>query len=576
MERTPKLEAEKPIPNQPKLRNIEDTLALLRSKTVGPDGQEIEETNWKDLYENVGSWESGLELSDKVREVVRNYLISKLPALTEKIPSLAELPDKDVLDALAHGWFDALEEEVKGKRVEVLLAVLTHILRRVETRIYSKIIEKASEADLQKLGLGSNLRELVIDILEASAKSDPLYIRFLAYAQLTPQPSKSANPAAPIGADGKRHTWAELFPHETQFISKKLEAILENKGRWQDIKGADEFAKYLNLLSAFFSETDPKKAEELKSEIEKQYADSLAGGFPIVISPPTGSYCKEPYLDPELRVSLRTPESRAQEESFIALQNAMADQLGTLGVEQFAEEMRKKPIASVISIGAYGANLTGIAAAETEEYITLFLNEQIRRYDKNLKNFLPLVDISEEAFRGTPPERIEEISREDTIFHELSHSVYTLDKKAKKRLGRKPETIIAEVAAETISRGLARELLENGRINYTTEQYIAGTICTLLQYFKERDDSDEYYQAAVYVANGMFERGLIDFDGLKIRVKDMDRVFDYFKENAKKVIALYEDSKMTERRAGQWVKENCTAGQKLQELIDFIKKAGVV
>ena len=561
-------ETEKPIPNQPKLRNIEDTLVLLESED-GPDGEKI---NWKDLYEKVGSWESGLELSEKVREVVRDYLILKFPTLKERIPSVGNLPDKDVLDALANSWFEGLEDEVKGKRIEVLLSVITHILRRIETRVYKKIFEESTDSDLEKLGLATELREPLLNILDASAKSDPLYIRYLAYAQLSPKPPEEANPSAPIGQDGKAHTWAELFPHETQFISKKLKTILESKNKWQNIEGAAEFEKYVELLSAFFSEKDVNRTKDMTEEIEEAYANALSGGFPIVISPPTGSYYKEPYLDPELRVSLRTPEAKAQEQNFVALQNAMADELGTLGVSQFADSMRKKPIASVISIGAYGANLTFTAAAETEKDITLFLDEQIRRYDKNLSSFLQLIEIPNGAFDNTPPERIWEMSREDTVLHELSHSVYTLDEKAQKRLGSlKSETIIGETTAETVHRGLARELIEKGKINYTKEQYVAVTIAMPLQVIKERDSSNEYFKASVYVLNGMFEQGLVEFDSSIIKIKNVDGVFDYLKENAKKIISIYEDSEMTAQKAGKWVSENCTSGEKLQKLIDYIK-----
>ncbi|MEK7117264.1 MAG: hypothetical protein AAB861_00635, partial [Patescibacteria group bacterium] len=62
----PQQQVEKLIPNKPRLRNIEDTLVFLESEE-GPDGEKI---NWKDLYEKVGPWETGLELSEKVREVV--------------------------------------------------------------------------------------------------------------------------------------------------------------------------------------------------------------------------------------------------------------------------------------------------------------------------------------------------------------------------------------------------------------------------------------------------------------------------------------------------------------------------
>ena len=183
-----------------------------------------------------------------------------------------------------------------------------------------------------------------------------------------------------------------------------------------------------------------------------------------------------------------------------------------------------------------------------------------------------MIEISDNAFGDTPVERIEEMSREDTIFHELSHSIWTLDKEAQKRLGIKSETIIGEIAAETISRGLAKELIEKGKINYTQEQYIAVTIAIPLQVIKGRDPNNEYFKAAVYVLNGMFEQGLIEFSGTKIRVKKIDEIFDYLQDNAKKIIALYEDSEMNGEKANKWVKENTTAGKKLQELIDFIKK----
>src|SRR3989344_3561041 len=564
----PRQQTEGLIPNRPRLRNIEDTLVLLESEE-DPDGEKI---NWKDLYEKVGTWETGLGLSEKVREVVRNYLVSKFPALKEKIPSVGNLPDKDILDALANSWFEGLEDEVKGEKIEVLLSVITHVLRKIETRVYKKIIEKSGNSALEKLGLARELSEPLINILDASVKSDPLYIRYIAYAQLSPKPPEEANPSAPIGQDGKPHTWAELFPHETQFISKKLKAILENKEGWQNIEGAEEFGKYVELLSVFFSEKDVNRTKDMTEEIEEAYANALSGGFPIVISPPTGSYYKEPYLDPELRVSLRTPEAKAQEQNFIALQNAMADELGTLGVGQFADNMRKKQIASVVSMGAYGANLTFTAAAETEKDITLFLDEQIRRYDKNLSSFLKLIDVPEGTFNNTSPERIEEMSREDTIFHELSHSVYTLDEEAQKRLGNlKSETVIGETAAETIHRGLAKELIEKGLINYTPEQYIAVTLAMPLQIIKERDPNNEYFKAAIYVLNSMFEQGLVEFDGSQIRVKNIDKIFDYLKENAKKIISIYEDAEMTTDKADQWVKDNCTAGEKLQKLIEFIK-----
>ncbi len=566
MEKIPK--TEELIPQKPHLRYIEKTLSLLESD-IGPDGEKI---NWKDLYEKVGPWNSGLELSDEVRDVIREYLLSKFPKIKEKIASIEDLPDSKLLDALSHGWFEELGEEVGETRTEVLLAVLGHITKKIETRIYKKVIGEADENDIQKLGLPPNMRQLTIDCLDASVKSDPLFIRFLAYSQLAPKPPKDASPIAPIGQDGQPHTFPELFPHETQFISKKLSAILESRQLWENEPGADDFLEYLRYLAQFFDEKDVEKSKELHKNVEETYGRLISSDFPLVIVPPLEGYYKPPYLDPELKVAIRTPESRLQEEKFHSIQEALADKLDKLGVGQFSDDMRKRIIRSFISIGSYGVGITFNAVAQEEPAIALFINEQIRAYDVNLKKFLPLIDDSERIFSKVAEQRIEEMSREDTILHELSHTVYPTKTPEAKRLGVEQESIIGEIAAESIYKGVMKELIDDGKVDYTTEQYARVTICmSLITIEGSSDTDDEYYKAAVFVLNGLFEKGIVEFSGNKIKIKNQVALFEYFRNNAREIISLYEDSGMTEQKAKKWVSKKCKAGSKLQKLIDFIK-----
>jgi len=562
------------ILERPHLRYIKKTLSLLESD-IGPDGEKI---NWKNLYEKVGSWDSALELSDQIREAVREYLLSKFPKIKDKIPSIADLPDPQMLNALSNGWFEELGEEVGGTRREVLLAVLAHITKRIETRIYKKILEESREDDLKKLGLSLNTRQLAIDCLDASVKSNPLFIRFLAYSQLSPKPFHGAPPAAPMGQDGMPHRFAELFPHETKFIAKKFGEIIKSDEQWKGEHGAEEFKEYVTILEKYFSGTDIGEALEVDgeiSEVEKKiknaYSKVISSDFPIIIPPPLGGYYKPPYFDPELRVSIRTPESIAEEKRFLPLQKSLADKLGLLGVGQFANDMRAKPIRSVISIGEYGANLTFTAAAEADKEIVLFLNDQIRHFDRNLKKFFPLLEISEQAFGNISDQRIQEMSREDTMLHEFSHSVYHGDTEEAKKLGPEAESFIAEISAESIHRGLAKELIDSGEIEYTPEQYTVVTICMPLQVLERADPEDEYYKAAVFVLNGLFENGIAEFDGSHVAVKDHAAFFEYLKSNAKEIISLYKDPEMTQQKAKNWLSKKCKAGSRLQELIGYIK-----
>jgi hypothetical protein len=558
---------EKPIPAKPRLRGMNETLALLGSET-GPDGQRI---NWKDLHEQIGTWNSGLELSDKIRAVVREYVLSKFPTIKAKIPSIEDLSAPQMLNALSNGWFEELGEEVGDTRREVLLAVLAHLTRKIETRIYRKTLEKASENDLQKLGLSSNLRQLTMDCLDAAVKSDPLFIRFLAYSQLAPKPPEDASPVAPLGQDGKPHTLRELFPQETGFISRRLTNIAKQDGAWKNEPEAEKFKEYLKYLADFFAETDPEEARTLHKKAEEAYSQLVFSDFPIIIVPPSEGYYKPPYLDPELRVVLRTPESKAQENNFRSVQGALADNLAALGAGQFSENLRDKKVRSYIAIGSYGVGITFNAVAQEEPVIALYLDEQIRAYDTNLKNFLPLVDAPKNTFAATPAQKIEEISRTDTIMHELSHSVYPTETPEAKRLGAGPESVIAEITAESIYRGLAKKMIDAKKMGCTEDQYVSATICMPLQVIENSDPDDEYFKAAVFVLNGLFEKGIAKFPGSKIYVKDHALFFKYLEDNAKAVIALYEDPKMTESKAKKWLAKNCQAGSKLQKLIDHLK-----
>ncbi|MFA6565139.1 MAG: hypothetical protein WCT48_00185 [Candidatus Paceibacterota bacterium] len=453
---------EKIIPATPHLRYIEKTLALLAPEK-DEDGNE---TNWKNLSEKIGTWNSGLELSDKIRDIVREYVLLKLPSVKEKIPSIAELPDDEMLNALTNGWFEELGEEIGGKRKEVLMSVLAHITRKIETRIWKQAIGKAEAEDLKKLGLNENLRQVMVDSLDSSVKADPLFIRYLAYTQLSPEAPESAEPTNPIGPDEKPHSFAELFPHETQFIEAKLAALGKNNEVWKNEPGAKEFSAYAMALSEYIGEKDPSKTEELRKIALDAFNDVTKTEFPINIISPIGGYenvegyYKPPYVDPELRVVVRTEDTKKQEEQFQNLQKTLADNLTLLNIPQFAEKMKKQTVRNYLSIGSYGVNLTFKAAAQSDPAIMMFLDEQIKSYDKNLKKFLPLIADSEKAFEGISAEQIEEMSRTDTELHEFSHSVYPGLTPEAERLGPEQQMIAGELVGESIHRGLVRELIK--------------------------------------------------------------------------------------------------------------------
>src|SRR3989344_8481600 len=103
---------EKLITSEPKLRYISKTHELLKPE-IGESGEKVQ---WMDLYKKVKPYRDSLELSDNVREVIREWVAQKIPNLKNKIPSIEDLDDEKLLSALSNGWFEEIRDETHGQR----------------------------------------------------------------------------------------------------------------------------------------------------------------------------------------------------------------------------------------------------------------------------------------------------------------------------------------------------------------------------------------------------------------------------------------------------------------------------
>lgn len=564
---------ERVLSRKPELRYLDRAFNILRAPEKNPLGGE---TNWRELSEKIRPFNNGLELSDNIRDVVTEFVSQKIPTLQEKILSLKGLNDKHLLEALAHNWFEAIGEDVSGKRREVLLATMAHVVKRIENHTYQKVLGEMSSADLEKLGLDSDTRNLLIQVLDASIKADPMYIRFMAYSQLTRTPPKEIGPVTfSLPNQEKLYTAATLFPHEAQFLARRFEKIAENHEKWSSRPGGDIFKQYLQVLSAFYAEHDPNNAPERQKEVERLYRDLLSSDFPILITPATEGYYKEPYFDPELKVSVATPDARKEEASWIQTKEAMSASLKNLDAAQFREKMSYQPIRSAHVFGGFGVNITFNAVAQEKPSILVFLNEQERAYDRDFPDFVLGHIKNAQAVFGEPLSSekrslLEKISRTNTVLHELAHSIYPDDSLEAKRLGRKPLTILDEVKAEICYRPLVPSIIEKGGLEGTKEEWAVGMLAGSLGVVAEQPEGDPYYYAAVYSLNSLFEQGVVELDGIKLVVKDFDRYYVTQKQTAEVLLSVYRDPAMSERKAAQWITRMCTPNEKVRRAISIV------
>lgn len=571
----------------PRLRYIKKTLELLRPIENELGG----EINWKELYKEVKPWSTALELSDNIRDVVRDYVVEKVPVIRESIHSIdgiEDLSDQKLIDALAHNWFDTVEG-MDGKRIEILLTVAAQVVKRIETLVYKRVLDDMTDGDFEnKLGIDLHLKGLLGDLLDVSQRADPLFVRFSAFLQLTPEPpveSKSESSEQPPeeipstgilipGSKRPRYTIASLFPHESLSISKNLLRIADNSSNWEDLPGADAFKTYLRAQSGAYGETDPQKALEYLEYAEKLYEELLASGFPIILS--SGTSEGEPYVDPELKVSISTPDTRQEEAIWNMAKEGMANSLDSIGAGEFSDIMRAKIIRSVISIGGHGANLTLNAVAEQDPGILVFLNDQIRTYDRSFPEFMSLVTNRDVVFPDSASVEtrslMERMSRSNSVHHELAHDIYSDSSGGARRMGDEMLKAIDEVKAETLYRTLVPSMVESASLAGSKEQWAVAMLTSSMQMLRDQAADDTYYAAAVFTLDSLFSEGAVKFFKNKIEIVDFDKFYEINKTIAEEVLGLYRDEQMTEEKAEKWIRQRCRPNKQVKALEKFLKK----
>ena len=556
-------EPEKLINSKPRLENIYKTLGLLEGYT-----------EWKkDLPEKIGPWENSLELFNNVQKAVLEQVKDKALLFRDKIHSISEISDQDIIDTIINNWPEAIPE-VQGQRREVLLNVAAHAIKHLETSAYQEVIANASEEELGKLGLNSELRNVTTKLLDASMRADNLFIRFLAFSKLSPDsPSKSKSKFYLSEEEGPR-TINELFSRDTQYLSRKLKEISEMPIEWGKIPGGDTFKEYLVALSKSYQETDVRKINAKYKTVSDLYSELASSDFPILIIPSAyteGGGEKDPYYDPELRVGLRSTECIEIEKSLLPKQETMANMLKEDGREDLSEILAKKKVKVINSIGDYGVNLKSKATAQMGESVAIiFLGEQIKAHKEMRagKNF---------RVEGLKSEKSQEMSLYCTLLHEFGH--LHIKGSAPKRLGTDSRDIIQESEAEQLYRCFVPRMIETGGLEGTKEEWAAALVENSLVELKDKSEEGDalYYYSAAYTLNKLFAEKIIEFDfGTgNVSIKDIDKFYHAQEELSKEVLSLFDDKLMNKKKADKWVEKNCKPNEIVQKVSKFIKEEEV-
>lgn len=582
---------EKIIPSTPKLQQIKTAMGIFLPQRADAATESqpnkkppiIPETNYTELYTKVGEFESALELSDNVREVVVSFVKARAPAIREKISRFSDLSDTQIVNALANNWFEEVED-VAGSRSEVLLATMAHMVKRIETYTFMKVLQGQKEAGLSKLGIDGTLRDLTVNLLDMSTKADPLFIRFLAFAHETPKPpsdiaaSDEALASLFVPSRNSLHTLGSLFPKEASYIARNFERIIANNSSWQERPGANEFKEYIETLAGFYRETDPTKTQEQQKIVESLFAKAALSGFPILVTPGMEGYYKEPFIDPELRVSLISPETSIEEKTYVKIRNGMATAAQEVFPTVSAEALATKQAKSVITLGAYGANLTFNAVAQENPVTIIYHNEQLRSYDQEFPAFVEQhITGANKSFENLDPEtrkqQLEQMSRIATVLHEFGHPLFNVTSEFREQVGFDSVQTLDEQHSEILTKALIPALLENGGLEGTREQWAIASLASSLQMFRDQPKGDDYYYAAAYPLKALCEASVLEVVDDKIRIVDTDKYFEVLQGKTLELLAIMKDPRQTEKSVKRWIKQSSEPHETLDKIQTLLQPA---
>ncbi len=569
----------------PELRFIRKTLMLLKPE-MHPDGTTL---RWQDLYTRVEPWQSSHQLTDNVRSVVLDWVANKVPALKNGATSLRDLSDESVVKALGHGWFEELKTEggedidISGQRREVLLATMAHAVRKIETGVFMNILHSATPEQLQKLSLDPSTRDLTVELMKTSLRADPLFIRFMAYAGMSGQPSNTASPEGlTLPSDDLPHSFRELFPKETKSIGTRFGQLADQGGSWTSMPGGETFKRYLEVSSKYYLEDNPERATQLRQEWYDLYREYISEGFPVVLTGPTDESVKPPYIDPELKVSLRSEDARADEEKWKQMQEGFAQSLSGLGLQDQAQSVRDQLVVGSMVLGGYGVNLNFDAVAQEDPTIQIYLNAQARSYDREFpKEVLErFIHEAEATFGGltTTEGRVlaEFIPRTSTVMHELGHWVYPGGSPEDQRFGDGDvNRSMQEIKAESLYRALIPAMIDRGVLQGTREQWAQGLVGNSIQLLRDgaSDENDDYFRGAALTMNDAFSSGSIQIENGRVVIVNTDAFFDSVGNVARDVLGQYQNVSSNERSARTWIKSHCTPSEETRKLIELITKS---
>ena len=379
-------------------------------------------------------------------------------------------------------------------------------------------------------------------------------------------------------------TYTEIFPYEWDKIRSRFELLsLRTEMASESGKIPESyslFASYLKKIAEVYSSSNIKP-EILDKEwsdlyrLEKEVDDTEC---PIMVIPQGCSSVagEAGKIDVEIRLGLKTKETREQEKGFNEF-TKIAQNLLDKNNNSLKKYYRIPQVNLNYQPWAFGPNLYWMTRGESNEVQILSHTNAVS--EVAVAKEIPLLN---KVFKS---EKIEDrgyskASITETVLHETGHSVLdSADKIIAKRIGTSLEAgALEELKAETLGMKILLEAYETGTLpkGISMRSQLLAKLGTNLDYLKNKSDKksssgEPYYLCGSAIISSLLEKELITKSGSGYEVGDTNDCIKEIVNIGDSILAIYTSNKTKPIDVKNYINEIRKKGQDSQ-IKDFVQE----
>lgn len=574
------------LPEAEQIRGVEDIFEAAKSEVS---------KNWESsvsdfVQKKAAEWQPSLKTEEPEEKIAAEILSN--PQELAKSLSLNQLETLEVLrKSNPEAWRTLIM--ISSERQLAAIAVVEHWMK-----------DENNEQNLEnisgKIGLNRHELRLFIDLAAIFGKYiDQGFVKQMELADLPGGSDKTKlgnrKGAAmiydlykePGSQEVSRKTYKEMFPFEWKKIEQRLKDLavrIEKEVEGNNLPASyHDFAAYLRQAADVYG-SENIKPKSLEAEWENLYETAaklnntdcpimlLAQGAASV----TGEAGK---VDIEMRLGLRTSETRNQEKKFEVFRN-IAQEMVDENKDKLEGDYKIPEIIFNYQPYSFGPNLSAVTVGESEKSQILVHANADREIIKERET--PLLTRTFGSEQIALDEYLKAVVNENTL-HEIGHSVLsTQDEKVNERVGNRFESgILDELKAETVGMKILAEAENQGNLpeGIDLRMQLLAKIGTNLNYLKNKSnkrggDGEEYYVCGATIIGHLLDKKLIKKEAGEYALGETDSCIKEIASISEEVLSLYVTENSSPKDVKNYINNLRQKAQdpSMQEFISDLRK----